>query len=320
MNTPAWFSENKLAASLGLSFVALAAALAYLAIGAWDDYENSMSEFQRKSDQLKSLSNQAPPPLQSTREALEKSVKNSEADLQALFARLGKYRVPVFGNISKAKPQDQPQEFQDVLRKEVTRMKSIAAETQSRIPQNFYLGLESFENRPPGVDEVTVLSRKLTVLDWIAESILSHKDVTLEEFLLAQDPPTLKKDPAGNKNTPKGIPGPEKSSSPFETVADVRLKFRCSQSTFRKFVNSLLDAPSFLLIDTLQVQNSSMEPPRRDAPPQSSPLADGSTPIEKLPVIVGRETLAVSMKIKALEFKDEKAGSTAAPPSQLTVP
>lgn len=190
-------------------------------------------------------------------------------------------------------------------------MKSVAADSRSKLPTPFYLGLDGFENKPPSTtEEALILSRQLTVLDWIAETLLSHKDVVLEEFLIPQQLPVQKKDIAPNNPLTTGNGRGEKTSLPYETVTEVRMKFRCSQNAFRKFINALSSAPYFLIIDSLLVQNSSMEPPRRDALPASSAAPDGSTQQEKLPVIVGREVLCVSLKIRALEFVDPKSQSS----------
>jgi hypothetical protein len=317
MNITSWLSQNRTIASAGGAFLITTAALVYFAIGAWDDYVAAIADYSRKADQLESLSKQTPPPLESTRIALEDSMKAYESELDGLFSRLAKYRIPSFGNIAKAKPSDQPQEFQDVLRKEVTRIKLIAAESQSRIPPNYYLALESFENKPPSIEELPLLARQLTVLDWISETLLCQRDVILEEFSLSPPLQARKKDLPNVKSLPRENGINQKKPSPIETVAEVRLRFRCTQSVFRKFINTLSGAPSFLVIDSLQVQNSSLEPPRRDAFAASEIPTEGSSmESAKLPVIVGRETLAVSMKIKALEFRDTRSPATSAPVSR----
>ena len=73
-------------------------------------------------------------------------------------------------------------------------------------------------------------------------------------------------------------------------------------------------APYFLIIDQLLIRNTSSEPPRRDTqPPTAASPLDGSTPIQRLPIIVGRELLDVSLNLRGLEFPDQ--GSS--PPTNL---
>lgn len=317
MNITSWLSENRITASVCGFFLLLATALTYLALEAWTDYGSALAEYSQKQEGLKNLATQKPPPLDQTREAVERTLKTCQSDLDALFKRLGKFHVPTFGTIAKSKPSDQPQAFQDLLRKEVTRIKSMSTESRSKLPATFYLGLDSFENRPPTTsEEALALSRQLTVVDWIAETLLSQKDVILEEFLLPQQSPPQKKDIIDKNAPPSGNGRLDKASRTHDTVAEVRMKFRCSQNAFRKFINSLSTAPTFLIIDTLLVQNSSLEPPRRDATPVNVAPPDGSMQSEKLPVIVGRETLSVSMKIRAIEFPDPNSPPPSTEPSK----
>ncbi len=317
MNITSWLSENRLAATLGGAFLFIAAVLGYLIIGAWEDYGTTLAGYAQKAEALKTLSNQKPPPTDATRQMLESELKTYQEDLDAVFARLGKFRVPTFGHIAKAKPSDQPQEFQDVLRKEVTLIKSIAAQSRCKLPPSFYLGLDSYENKPPSAEEVLALSRQLTVFDWVAQNLLSHQEVTLEEFTRPQAPPTLRRETLVSKPSQKGNASNDKSSLPYQTTAELQLKFRCSQTAFREFLNTVVTAPYFLVIENLQVQNSSQEPPRRDGSDstQSGTMASHNVSnAGKLPVIVGREMLAVSMKLRSLDFTDSR---TAAPPTTL---
>lgn len=72
-------------------------------------------------------------------------------------------------------------------------------------------------------------------------------------------------------------------------------------------MNSIASAPYFLVIENLQLQNSVAEPPRRDTSseaPQSP--TDGQSTAQRLPIIVGREQVNVSMKIRFLEFNREQ--------------
>ncbi len=314
MNLTNWISENRLVASLCGAFLVIASGLCYLTIGAWEDYGTAIAEYSQKAEALKSLSNQKPPPTDATRQALESELKAYQSDLDAVFARLGKFRVPTFGHIAKAKPSDQPQEFQDVLRKEVTLVKSIATQSRSKLPAPFYLGLDAYENKPPSAEEVLALSRQLTVFDWVAENLLSHKEVIIEEFTRPQpqDARKKEKEPAPGKLPQKGN-GPDiKSPLPYQTTAELQLKFRCSQTAFREFVNTIATAPYFLVIENVQVQNSSLEPPPREPSPSASREAtptNAPSSAEKLPVIVGREQLAISMKLRSLDFTDPRVAT-----------
>jgi hypothetical protein len=92
----------------------------------------------------------------------------------------------------------------------------------------------------------------------------------------------------------------------FELIGSMRASFRCDQSSLYELVNEISSSPYFLLIETIQLQNSVAEPPRRSAPSQQGPQTQGNAvsqnQVQRLPIIVGRELINVSLKIRSLEF------------------
>jgi len=293
----AWFKDNTLAASLIAVLVVGTLALGILSYFAWDDYGSASAEYTSKAAQLLKLSQQKPFPSEANLRALESIFTTEQSSLQALISQLQRYDVPPFADIAKAKPQDRPQRFQDALRNEVTRIKNLAASTGANLPPGFYLGLEEYENRLPTQEDVQLLSKQLTVMSWLAELLACHKDLILSEFSRVSSESPLKKEPLKK-------PAPTKEALPYEVTSGIKLGFRCNQGSLREIVNSVSAAPYFLMIDQLLVQNTSTEPPRRDSQqpiPTPSP-ADGTAVVQRLPIIVGRELLNVSMRLRGLEF------------------
>ena len=290
-----WFKENTLAAALIAVLVVGTLSLGFLAYFAWDDYSTATAEYTSKAAQLLKLSQQKPFPSDSNLHALESIFATEHSSLQSLLSQLQKYEVPPFADIANSKPQDRPQRFQDALRNEVTRIKNLAASTGANLPPGFYLGLEEYENRLPNQEDVQFLSKQLTVMSWIAELLTSHKDLILSEFSRVSSENTVKKEPL------KKI-APGKETLPYEVTSGVKLGFRCNQGSLREIVNSLSSAPYFLMTDQLLVQNTSTEAPRRDALPPPPPSTDGTAAVQRLPIVVGRELLNVSMRLRGLEF------------------
>ena len=301
-----WFAGNKLAASL-LAFLILGTLiLGFLAYQAWDDYGTASADYTSKASQLLKLSQTKPFPSQDNLSKIKATITTEQSSLDALVKDLQKYQVPTFADIGKAKPQDRPQRFQDALRNEVTRIKSLAINTGATLPPGFYLGLDEYENRLPSQDDLQLLSKQLTVLSWLGELLAAHKDLILSEFSRTTAETSSKKD--SPKKTPPALP--LKVSTPYENACGMKLSFRCNQGSFREIVNTVSTAPYFLIIDQLLVQNTSSEPPRRDTPPTTAaPALDGSTPIQRLPIIVGRELLDISLKLRGLEFPDQESSS-----------
>ena len=297
MNIKTWVSENKLASALLLLFIVALAGLGWLTTTAWDDYAAATTEYNTKSANLANLSKGTPFPSASNLKKLIATQNQNQANVEKLQSALSVFHIAPFGNIAKAKPQDQPQTFQDALRAQVTEIKTLAATSGSTLTPSFYLGLEDFENKLPAQDQTVILARQLTVLNWLAKTVAAQKGTNIAEFTRLPEKSVEKK--PGDQPPAKNI------QAPFETVGTFQISLRCQQPDFRDLVNAFMAAPYFLMIETLQVQNSNGEPPRRDATPTApdqSPDSVGA--IQHIPIIVGRESLNISMKIRAVDFPD----------------
>lgn len=291
-------------ASLVTIFIVLTALIGWLAYSAWDDYGNAFVEYTDKSSQLGKLSQQKPFPNKSNLTKLDQALSRQKSELGLLVKELQRYTVPAYGELVKAKPQDRPQQFQDALRKEVTRIKSLATGSGATLPPGFYLGMEEFENKPPSVEESLNLAKQLTILNWLADNLVAKKGIIIAEFSRMGSDAT----PSGVKKESVRKPvaaSATKTTIPYETISTIRISFRGNQNSFRELINTVSSAPYFLLIEGIQVQNSSGEPPLRNVTTQApEPNTTGIDTTQRLPIVVGRELLNVSMKIRALEFPE----------------
>ena len=296
MNIKTWVSENKLVTTFLILFIAAFAGLGWLIWTAWDDYASAATEYDAKSAELADLSKGTPFPSASNLKKLVATLNQSEANLEKLRTALSAYHIAPFGNIAKAKPQDQPQTFQDALRTQVTAIKTLSATSGSTLTPSFYLGLEEYENKLPSQAQTVSLARQLTVLNWLAKTIASQRGTIMAEFARITEEKKMGTSAA-----------PSTPVEPYETVGNFRVTLRCEQTAFRDLVNALAAAPYFLVIESLQIQNSNGEPPRRDALPQQAAIdqpTDVSGAIRRIPIIVGRESLNVFLKIRAFDFPD----------------
>ena len=308
-----WFAENKLMASLAAVFIVSTTLLGWLAYTAWDDYGVAVAEFTDKSSQLTKLSQQKPFPNKVNLTKLEKTVAQQKSELKTLSKELQRYSIPAFDDLGKAKPQDRPQKFQDALRGEVTRIKALAANSGATLPPGFYLGMEEYENKPPSVEESLNLAKQLSVLSWLGDTFATKKGIIIEEMSRSATDASTSGAKRESARRPVAAATPPKPTAPYETVSNIRVSFRGNQSSFRELINSLSSAPYFFLIEGIQVQNSSAEPPRRITVTQvTEPTPGGGDAVQRLPIVVGRELLNVSMKVRALEFPDS------AQPSETT--
>lgn len=304
-----WVSTNKIPAAAGGAFLILFLLLGWLCYSSWSGLSEKLDAYAKTRTEVESLYKQKPFPDQGNLLKLQEAVNKESAGLGTLTKELAKYRIRPVGdlaNLVKEKPQDSPQYFQDQLRERVNALKAKSSSSGTKFFPSFYLGMGKYENGLPLPDETLALGRQLTVLDWIAGKIATLKGTELSEFDrfipdngAKQDsvPTAAKKQAAGpSKSQPEG-------TAP-EILGTVKITMRTTQAGFREFVNDLSSAPYFLVIDSLFLANSSQEPPRKDALPETSP-ADGTNSVQRLPVIVGRETLNVSLRVRMIDFPKE---------------
>lgn len=307
-----WFSENKLPASLAGGFLICAVAVAWLSYVSWDDYGAATQSYAEAVGKLNKLSHQNPFPNESNLTALRSSVTRQQAGLDQLTKSLQAFRIAESREIADAKLQDKPLKFQDALRAEVTKIKALATEKGSALPPGFYLGFEEYENKPPSPEEVTLLSKQLTVMSWVAENLASKSGLILQDFSRGQIASTTGAKVESPKK-PAAATAPAKAKGNPESVGSFWVSFRCDQSSFREFLNSLTAAPYFLLTDALQLKNTVTEPPKHDAgTPGGTPPSDPQA-AQHLPIVVGREQVNVTMKLRTMEFPDQQESKPATP-------
>jgi hypothetical protein len=316
MNTfTKWLVENKLAASLAAFFLLATGLLGWFVYSSWDDYASAQATYTATASKLAGISHRKPFPNEANLTSLTELLNREQSDFGKLNKTLQTYNILPFSNLDKVKPQDMPQLFQDALRNEVNRIKSLATASGTTLPPGFYLGLEQYENTLPQQEETISLARQLTVLSWMAEALTTQRGLILAEFSRGASSSPSKKD-AKNSST-KPSPSPADMQVPYQSIGSMRVSFRCNQGSFREIINSISASPYFLLIEGIQLQNTSTEPPRRDVATQSPDSGrDGTNTVQRLPIVVGRESLNISLKIRTLEFQNSAVTETSHAASQ----
>jgi hypothetical protein len=294
-----WIIANKILSGAIAIFVVLLGLLSWLTYSGWDSLGQNLAKYTQTKTDLDSLLKQKPFPDQANLSKLSDVVAKEQADLEHLKASLTKFRIAPAGDLEKIKLSDRPQYFQDALRDRVSRIKALASNDSVTLPPGFYLGFEEFENRLPQPDETLQLGKLLTAFDWIAGQIASQKGALLVEF--SRPVESAKKDPTKDSSAPKKPVKPAEQPV-SEQIGTLRVTMRTSQAGFREFVNALSTGPCFALIDSLQIQNSASEPPRKDFQPQADQTPGATNAIQRLPIIVGRETLNVTLRLRVVDF------------------
>lgn len=206
--------------------------------------------------------------------------------------------------------------FEDALRSQITSLKTLAATSGSSLAPGFYLGLDEYENKLPSPESVMSLAGQLTVLDWFAKKLLSHQGLILAEFervvpLSSQQGTSGNAAAKADRKSPLAASNGSNNHSLMSSLGSFKASFRCDQTSLRDIINDLSGAPYFLIIESLQLQNSVMEPPRRGVtPPPEQPepqqqgTKDSQSGSQRLPIVVGNEQINVSMRIRILDFPE----------------
>lgn len=306
-----WVSTNKVPAAGGALFLFLLLLLGWFCFNSWNGLTEKLDAYAKCRTELESLYKQKPFPDQANLLKLQDSVKKESGDLESLRKQLVRYSVTAVGDLEKLfkeKPQDGPQYFQDKLRESVGSIKNEATASNSKISKDFYLGMNNFRDALPLPDETLALGRELTVLRWIAKRIVSQKGTELLEFDRIGSDNGAKTEPSPAPKKPvNGATKAQQGAMTPELLGTLKLRFNTNQSGFREFINSISTAPYFLVIDSMQVLNSKPKSPLKDAPPETTPTADGIAPSQHLEVVFGGESLNVSLRIRMLDFPSAKS-------------
>jgi hypothetical protein len=313
-NFKLWFQQNRLPATFGGIFLFVTLLLGVLTYISWSNYGAASADRADTISKMEKLSKQTPPPTEANLALVTKTFEAENESYQDLLKRVSTYRIPALGNLDKTKPQEAPRLFQDALRAEVTKIRALGDSSGSKYSPTFYLGLEDYENRLPQPAEVDSLSRQLTVLVWLSKQMLTHQGLNLLEFSKDRPPALSKSAEASAKKQPETA----KPDQPWQSLSAFKITFESDQAAFRDVINALSHGPYFLIVESLQVQNSAKTPPSRQnaAPAEGTPAPDSQAATaadgtKRQQVVVGREKVDVSLKVRIFDFPPQQAPTPA---------
>jgi hypothetical protein len=314
-----WFAENRLRGWVTTLFLAFALLLGALLAFTQSQMEEASADYASKTSKLLSFSKQVLSPSPENVAKLEGILERDRRELESLEIQLQRFRIKPFGDLDKNKPQDLPQKFQDALRVQVNAIKAQAAQNRVELPQGFYLGLGEYENRLPSPEATLRLAKQLTVLNWMAQKISITRGIRLVEFSFPSPEGTSKK-PQQAQSATQGTkkqasvsqPKPTKQDPPvvpppYSVLGSLKVGLTCAQEDLQNLINDISsgNAPYFIIIEDLRIQNSAKEVPKRNAPKteasKSSPSPGG---VRRLPTVVGREAVNAFMLLRMIEFTD----------------
>ncbi len=296
MNT-AWFAQNKLFTAFFAVVLAGVAGLGWLTFQAG---ARNAEVSQRYDAQVRELQRLSSLPLYPSKENEARLAEQNEAyrvALEDLHNRMAK-RAESVEPIS-------PTEFKARLTRERDAFREKAREANVAIPENFFLGFEAYQDIvPPDDATATLLARQLNailgVLGVLADAGIREirgvartpvpgeagAPVTTAPRAEAAQPRRPERRPA--RGDERRAPQPLIERYPFT------VNFVGGQSRLRDALNAIPKLPFFLVVRSLNLDNTDPTPP-----PRTPPGAEGSGRME---FIVGTEEIEAGILIELLAF------------------
>ncbi|MFV0414919.1 MAG: hypothetical protein ACK5NG_00980, partial [Chthoniobacterales bacterium] len=188
-----------------------------------------------------------------------------------------------------------PESFQDDLRKRVTKVLEEATEAKITLPENFYLGYNSYEHSPPSREAAPELARQLADVQQVVDLLIKNQVNVVS--LVRETLPVE----SGKKANSNGLY--------TKNILDITVSGE--QARVRLLFNEIIDMPRFIIVRALDFENSALVgPPKiQDQPNATAPAnAVGGTTDSRestksqLNVILGRETVQLKIRLEILDL------------------
>jgi hypothetical protein len=285
-----WLKSNPFLGAL-LSAAALVVLLGgYFVFSQASRLGEVQTAFEEKKMLLGRLQGSKPFPNQANVEATEKEAAGAQALLEDI-AKNFRVEVPPVG----------PQAFQDTLSKMVREISESAAAKGVALPENFYLGFETYETQPPPPEVTAQLALQLRSIHAVAKTLIDSKVISLGPITRAPLPgeaAQTAKDAGEGDND--GKRKKKKEEAPSFALAPFDVNFTADQPSFRLAFNRLLDLSPPIFVRLAAVANSQPLPPAKAAAgePAATP-GQAEEPVGIKPVF-GRETLVVDLRLASI--------------------
>jgi hypothetical protein len=295
--------------------VAGTAILGYLVYSSWTNAQQVQADYEAAVGKLQKLQNRAPFPNDENNAKYVELTKQYRAEYDKLVAKAAAMQKPL--------AEVTPQSFQEQLSAAVAQVKQAAKENNVTLPEDFYLGFGQYRGTLPGDKAAAPLARELAAIRLIVDQLIQLKVRDIGEIkrdLLPEESggqASAMVAPAGNNNRGNNRPGGGNNRSgggssrtggglqPMRNIvvsSSFDINFTADQAATRAALNGIAESDQFFIIRYLNIANSNPEGPMRggDAPP---PSTDPGAP-KALTVLVGRETLSVSLRIEMITFNN----------------
>ncbi len=290
-----WFKDNPFLAGLTTVTLLGVAVLGYFIIQSASSFATVSEEYTTAVAKLHTLQNKVPFPAAENKQTMQTSLDDYRTRITALRAKLAKMEVPLNMEVS-------PQQFQDGLRTAVNEIREKADANGVKLPANFYFGFDQYQTQVPTAEASPFLNRQFLVIQSIIMRLVDFKISSIDGVDRIPLPQETGQPAAGKK---KEAAEPVVSRYPFD------VSFTAEQPKFRVVFNSLLGSDQFLIVRSIEVQNTSpLAPPKKSNEPTNNSAASVFAPnadnkdASGMQVILGREQLKVALRLEMLDFSE----------------
>jgi hypothetical protein len=282
-----WFKQNPFLGSTVIAAVVVIFAGGYLVSGEATRLGDELESFESKKTQLAQLKGNKPFPDAANLQQTESETAQAKALLDQLA---GSFRIDT--------PATGPQAFQDALSKAVKEVSDLAASKGVGVPEDFYLGFETYKTQPPTEQAAPQLDLQLRSIRAVAEALIESKVTALGTFSPAPLTSESPKEEAVSADAKKGNRGKERSPQPTSFgMAPFDVNFTADQASFRLAFNRILEIAPPVFVRLVSVANSQPAAPAKNQPEEASTVTGQEPPSSAIRPLFGRETLTVDLRL-----------------------
>lgn len=215
-----------------------------------------------------------------------------------------------------------PGKWKDELIRIQSALQKSAPASQVRLAPDFYLGLETFRQKSPTVEEVPGLAMHLKVAEKLVMKLLEARKrkeqfPTVCEFRSLTGPGSggEKAEPAAAPGKPGAVAGPERQKFKAEV--------RCSPEVLYEYLRLLAVDPWLLVVTGLEVANEKESFPLRSEiakkftakEPGAAGAAGGAKDEKKLlEILAGEESLKAVVEVDFVAWRNPEEAKAGTPP------
>ena len=282
-----WFKENPFAAGLAAATAVLTLAAIYFAYAQNASLVEQTDTFGTNTTTLGRLQSAKPFPNQENLKAAQTEAQLAKKILDDLAAEVALQSTALDPNIT-------PRDFQDKLSSAAAAAEKAAAATKVVLPEDFYLGFDAYKAQPPSEAAAPMLGQQLESIANVTGLLLKSG---IRQLVGIERAPLAAENEATGEENQSG-----ESDTAAVQLAPFDMEFVADPVAFRNALSAIVTAQPVVLVHLVSVTNSSPTPPAKEsaAAPQTDAQPTSSEAKTEIPVVFGKETLNVKLRLASV--------------------